>query len=229
MPKNYAYSFTLAVLLALTVGFAFQADASFLIFNDQASWQAALGNGASTAYNFNGFTADTSFRLNAINFGAFTLSTHGALPQPGSNMIVADSSDQTVNGSPFASMFLDSASSVVLGFNRPALAFGAEFVGGFVNFGVFLPGNRSPFILAGPTAEKQYFGIISTDPMDRIEFLYSGPSESSVTDNFDNVGIASATPAPSSLMMLGAGAAVFAAYSCWRLRRGKVEVGPDPA
>jgi hypothetical protein len=127
-------------------------------------------------------------------------------------------------------MFLDSSSSVVLGFNQPTMGFGAEFFGAAaaINFGVFLHGAKDPIIVAGPSTASQYFGILSTDPIDRIEFLYSGPPGGNVTEEFDNVDIASATPAPATLMMLGIGATMFAAYSCWRLRRGTIDIGPDP-
>jgi hypothetical protein len=230
MPKRYGYSFTLAALMTLMVGFAFQADAGFLIFSDRAAWQAALGSGAGLAYNFNGLTHDVSFATSAFNFGPFSLSARGALPPDGTDKVFADSpSNQTVNGSPFASMFLDSTRSVDLDFTNPALAFGADFLGNAMNFGVFLHGSSSPIIVQGPTSDRGYFGLISTDPIDRIEFLYSGPEGSSTTVNFDDVGLASATPAPSTLMMLATGAIMFAAYSCWRLRRGKIEVGPDQA
>jgi hypothetical protein len=125
-------------------------------------------------------------------------------------------------------MFLDSSNSVVLDFSQPALAFGAEFggLGLALNFGVFEHG-KNLGILPGPTTAG-YYGIVSTVPFDQIEFLYNGPTDSNgVTVNFDNVGIASATPAPSTLMMLGIGAAMFAAYSGWRLRGGKIDVGRD--
>jgi hypothetical protein len=225
MAKRNAYSFTLAALMALMVGFAFTADAGLLVFHDRDSWQAALGNGGGFAYNFNSFHADASFANSAFNFGPFNLRAIGSPPIE-TDKVVAGISNETVDGSPYASMFLDSTNSVALGFTNPALAFGAEFVGSAMNFGVFENGSRSPIILGGPTGERQYFGIISTDPIDRIEFLYSGSPDSSTTVNFDNVGIAS-VPEPSALMILGMGATLFAAYSCWRLRRGKIEIDPD--
>ena len=222
MPKRYAYLFSLAALVALAVGFAFQADAGLLVFNDRDSWQAALGT-ANTPYTFNGFTADQSFATSTLNFGSFSLKSKG-IPPAGSNKIVADSSDGTVNGTAFASMFLDKTRSVELDFTNPALAFGAEFLGNTMNFGVFLHGDRAPVFIAGPATSQQYFGVISTSPIDRIEFLYSGPQGGSDIVNFDDVGISS-VPEPSSLMVLGVMAALFATYSCWRLRRGKVDVG----
>jgi hypothetical protein len=234
MAKRYAYSFTLAGLMALMVGFAFQADAGLLFFSDRASWQTALGEGAGLAYNFNSLTADVSFASNAINFGPFRLSALG-VPPPGADKIVADSVSNDpknpnfgVNGTPFASMFLDSTRSVALDFTHPALAFGADFLSNAINFGVFTQGSRNPIIFDGPPPGNHYFGLISTEPIDRIEFLYGGPAESSESAAFDDVGFAS-TPAPSSLMLLGIGAAMFAAYCCWRLRRGKIGLGTDQA
>jgi hypothetical protein len=224
MAKRNAYSFTLAALIALMVGFAFQADAGLLVFDSRDSWQAALGN-AGFAYNFNGFKADASFASSAINFGPFNLRGIG-VPVANTDKVVTGPSNSTVDGSPFASMFLDSAHRVDLGFTVPALAFGAEFIGSAWNFGVFQHGSESPIILGGTAGEKQYFGIISTEPIDRIEFLYSGSPDSSTTVNFDNVGLAS-VPEPSSLMILGMGATLFAAYTCWRLRRGKIEIGAN--
>jgi hypothetical protein len=223
VPKRYAYSFTLAALVALAIGFAFQADAGLLVFNDRESWQANLGS-ANTPYTFNGFTADQSFASNAINVGSFSLRSIGN-PPAGTNKIVADSSDGTVNGTPFATMFLDKTSSVELAFTHPALAFGADFLSSSnaYNLGIFLHGDRAPIFIAGPATGQQYFGVISTSPIDRVEFLYSG-QEGSATVNFDDVGISS-VPEPSSLMVLGVMAALFATYSCWRLRRGTVDVG----
>ena len=226
MPKRYGYSFTLAGLMALTVGFAFHADAAFLTFTSQDDWQKAAGNGAGIQYSFDNFAVGSSFAVNTINFGAFRLTAHGT-PPVGSDQIMAGDSTGTVNGTPFASMFLDSSNSVVLDFSQPALAFGAEFggLGLAFNFSVFEHG-KNLAVLPGPTTAG-YYGIVSTVPFDQIEFQYSGPAGGNVTESFDNVGIASETPAPSTLMMLGIGAAMFAAYSCWRLRGGKLDVGRD--
>jgi len=223
MAKRRAYSFTIAALIALTVGIAFQADGGLLIFHTEESWEGALGGGG-LAYNFNSFDANVSF-ANTYNFGPFRLSAIGVPPQ-GTDEVVTGPSNETVNGSPFASMFLDSTRGVALDFTSPTLGFGGEFVGGSINFGVFLPGDRAPTILGGPTGEKQFFGIVSTEPFQRIDFLYSGSADSSTTVNLDDVRIGAAVPEPTTLMLLGSGGTLFAAYGVWR-RRHRKEACPD--
>jgi len=221
MAKRRAYSFTVAALIALAVGIAFQADAAFQIFHDQDSWESAVRGGF--AYNFNSFDANVSF-ANSLNFGPFRLSAIG-IPPPGTDEVVVGPLNATVNGSPFASMFLDSTRGVALDFNSPAFAFGGQFVGNAINFGVFLPGSAAPAIIGGPTGENQFFGFVSTEPFDRIDFLYSGPADSSTTVGLDDVRIGT-VPEPTTLMLLGLGATLCAAYGGWRMRRGK-QAGPD--
>jgi hypothetical protein len=216
--------------MALLVGFAFQADAELLVFNSRDAWQSALLNGVDLAYNFNSFHSDASFAASAINFGGFRMRAVG-VPPPGTDEIHGDSAlSQGLDGTPYASMFLDATRSVALDFTRPMLGFGADFSGLAMNFGVFQHGSRAATIIGGPTSDPQFFGIISTDPIDGILFLYAGPPNESTTVRFDNVlGASAGVPEPSSLMMLGMGAVTFVAYGCFRLRRGKTEPGPAPA
>jgi len=223
MAKRRAYSFSVAVLIALAVGLALQADGALLIFHSEDSWESAVGGGGNF-YNFNSFDANVSF-ANSFNFGPFRLSAIG-IPPAGTDQVITGPSNETVNGSPFASMFLDSTRGVALDFTQPALAFGGQFVGNFANFGVFLPGSAAPTIIGGPTGENQFFGFVSTQPFDRIDFLYSGPAESSTTVNVDDIRIESAVPEPTTLMLLGIGGTLVAAYGARRMSRGN-GAGPD--
>jgi len=219
MAKQRAYSFAAVVVIALAAGFAFQADAAFLIFHDEDSWQSALGGGPNLQYNFNSFAANTSFASAALNFGPFSMRAVGE-PPAGTDLVVTD------NGSPYASMFLDSTRSVVLDFHQPVLAFGADFVSsGLMNFGVGLTGTRGNEIIEGPPEGAQFFGFISTKPFDGISFLFAGPQGFNASVSLDNVS-AAAVPEPSSLMLLGVGASVLAVYCARRLRRGR---GVSPA
>lgn len=231
MPKSYGYSFTLAALMALTVGFVFQADAGLLVFTSRDAWQSALGRGGDFQINFSPFVG-MSFAESALNFGPFSLSTIGSvstLPL-GSNAIVGppfDDVNPSVDGTAYASMFLDSAHSVALDFSKPMTAFSGDFGAGlYPNFGVFLSGRRTVEYVEVPADHGPFFGVISTDSFDRILFGYNGPPDGSSNVKLDNV-IGASVPEPASLMIMGAGVTLLAAYSCWSLRRGKDEGSPD--
>ena len=228
---RYRRSLSLVSLTAFLVGLAFHADAGVMVFHNRDDWRAALGRASFDAFNFSAFTSPTSFATDAINFGNFSLSTLGTA-EPGTNFVNVppfdDVNDNSIDRSAYASMFLDSTRGVALQTFAPQFAFGGDFSGsGAINFSVFSL-NQEITRLGGPTPGVQFFGFISTEAFNRIEFQYSGPTDGFSIVGLDNVGLAqtSAVPEPTSLLMLGMGVSLLGGYGCWKKGRQNDQDSP---
>jgi hypothetical protein len=214
----------IVALCGLLVAFAIHADAGLMVFRDRTSYVAARGGGFG-AYNFNSFSADTSFQSSAINFGSFTLSKFG--PATSGNLVdVAPFVDgNTVNGTPYANLFVDDDTNVTISFPTPLTAWGGDFRGSTAfNFGVSLVGRRGLASIGGPqSADTGFVGFVTDDgdALNGVVLRYDGPGGGNANPLLDDVEFAtsSAVPEPTTLVLLGVAGAFMGVFASRRMRQ----------
>lgn len=207
------------------VGGAAQA-ATLTTFDDRALFDAAT---TTSTEDFESFIRDTSFLYTTLDIGPFTVTNNAAVdpdlddynfidvPPQAFSTLPPDASTHLVGG-------LFDGDTIVLTFDSPITAFGADFRG-------FVPSSQfSQFEIAGQTLDSPrasgfptlFFGVISDSPFSTVTVRGLGFP---IGDSFgmDNVAYGSASPAaipvPATLPLLALALAAIGGLATAR-RRG---------
>lgn len=239
--KRHAFPIVFVLSCALLVGLAIHADGGIAVQRNQDSFQSALG-GDFGLFNFNSITQDQSFATQAINFGPFSI-VQDPKAANDLNLIDVSSSASNINTTPFANMFLDKDTSVLIQFSSPVTAFGADFFGSSAfNVSVFLynptfnpnqlstGGSFTTATFAGPSdgTTTSFLGFVTdgNTPALGLQLQYAGPSGGNTNPQMDNVRIAS-VPEPTSLALLGMGISIAGVYVSRRTRKRRNAAEPN--
>lgn len=229
MAKRYGYPIGFVAVTSLLLCVALHANGGMIFFSSRDEFESQFAGGLDR-FNFNSFASDTPLPVgfgNALNFGAFSVSQSSLGNSffdaaPFETVIVDDVvMDADIDDTPYANLFLNATTSVDFVFSTPALGFGGDFRGfsGAINFTVFTLGQDAS-ISRAINFQSPFIGVVSTDPISRIQFEYSGGRAGSANFAFDNAA-ASTVPEPASLLLWGIGATLLGGYGCARWRKQK--------
>ncbi len=224
MAKRYGYPLGIVAIAALLLGVALHASGGMIFFSTRDEFESQFVGGLDR-FNFNSFASDTTLPVgigNAINFGAFSVYQTSPPPSPFESIFDVspfetvssggDTVSAAIDNTPYANIFLDEQTSVDFVFSSPVFGFGGDLRGlsNTPNFTVFAQGQQTSISQAINFSDP-FFGVISTDPITRIQFRYSGDPGGSTNLAFDNATVSS-VPEPASLLLWGIGATLLMGY-----------------
>ena len=202
MRKLSVFFFAL-ILVTSTVGLG---NAAPITFSNRATWEAAIGAAPDVFVDFNGFSVDTSYAAAPLDLGPFSMSMTGAASRHVVDVAPFLFAGTDVDGTPYASAFVDDTRTVSITFDTAVNAWGFDiFAAGNVGNALFMDlettsGIQTVSLLQ--TTSTTFFGV-NMDPTDAISSI---TFRNGVNDGFslDNVA-ASSVPEPSTALLLGLG------------------------
>lgn len=209
MRKSLLLAATTPIFLA-----AMPASAATVVFENRDDFEAASGSLA--VFDFNGFTADTSFRTAPLDVGPFTLQTTGAISPflTGRNLIdvpplvfTTFNVDGTAILNGFVTRNLFSSSVFDIIFDTPIFSFGADFADLQTDTGttrLIVNGEALAPSVAAPNAVR-FFGFTSTEAFTTVRFDTVGfGSDGFGADNitFGGAAVVAAVPEPATWLTL---------------------------
>ncbi|TWU00991.1 PEP-CTERM sorting domain-containing protein [Stieleria varia] len=212
-----------AVLIASTLSQSAYA-AMIVDYHDRSVFDTAVG--PTTLEDFGSISVPLEFGSTAVDVGPFSISMSAVLSVMDENVLTLQKLQNDISpaASNIARVLINSSSSLILTFDTPIYAFGADFSG-------LSDGNQTTLdasgmnvdLPEGPEAAIQFFGFNSDTPFTTLTFATSGFA-SSDGFRFDNVSFAtsasiSSVPEPSSLAVFAVGGLIAGAGATRRRRR----------
>jgi len=190
---------------ALFAALTSAAGAALITYSDRTSFEGAAGT--LSAENFNSFASDVSFSGTTIDIGAFTI-THNGTTGGSFNLIdvpplVLGAFD--IDGTTLMNGGVVQGESIVLTFDAPIMAFGADFSALNDN------APRSFFQIAGEDITLAqavgittiFFGVVSDTPFTTVTLVGLPDSEGYGMDNVAYSSSVARVPEPATLALLG--------------------------
>ena len=202
----------IAVVVACGLIVPAAAHAAIVQYDDGAAWLAAAGGTTDLDEDFEGFAADTLFRLAPVNISMGTLAQVG-VDLEFRNLVETPPFEFTDNnGTNHASCFVNypeggtgTETNVELVFNDPVMAWGAEFTGVLGGEFLAIDVNGAEQTIIGtllPAANDTFLGFVADagEEIDMVIFRSQndnpgGAGEGFGADNFGAV-LAAAQPPP---------------------------------